>query len=171
MIARVDKKGNIIGKIEKWDAHRKGLLHKGFSIGLIYQDHYIIQHRKHPAFDGIFDITSSSHQLFSNGKLQNIIEASLAALEREWNLTEEDLLSKPKKIGHVYYKVKDPKSTYTEHEVCDMLIAHIHKLPTPNYNFAYGFSLIKREQLLNNNSRIYENLSKWTKVAIEKNLL
>ena len=51
--------------------HTKGILHKALTIALIYKDQFIIQHRKHPAFDGVFDITSSSHQLFVNEKLQS----------------------------------------------------------------------------------------------------
>lgn len=171
IIARVDRKGNIIGKIEKWEAHRKGILHRGLSIALIYKDFYILQHRKHPAFDGVYDLTTSSHQLFINGKLENTIEASLKALKREWDIKDKDLIGKPKNLGFVYYKTKDPKSIYTEHEVCDMLEVKIKKIPNPNFEFAYGYSLVKKEELLNKKSRIFGILSPWTKVAIEENLL
>ena len=170
IIARVDRRGKIIGQIEKWKAHRKGILHRGLSVALVYKDYFVIQHRKHPAFDGVFDITSSSHQLFRNGKLQNTIEASLEALEREWNITKKDLLNKPKNLGYVYYKIKDTNSIYTEYEICDMLIVKAKRIPLPNYDFAYGFSLIKKEEFLNKKGRIFENLAFWTKVAVKKDL-
>lgn len=168
MIARVDKAGNILGKIEKWEAHRNGILHKAFSVVLIYQDLYLIQHRKHPAFDGVFDLTSSSHQLYIDGRLETTLEATYKCLEREWGLSKNGLIGEPKNEGAVYYKAKDIKSEFTEHEVCEMVFVKIKKIPTPNYDFAYGFSLVKKEEFLNKNGRIYENLAPWIKKAIDK---
>ena len=171
IIARVDKKGNIIGKIEKWEAHKKGILHKALTVSLVYKDSYVIQHRKHIAFDGVFDLTVSSHQLFIKNKLQTTIEASLDCLKRELGLTSKDLLTKPKILGAVYYKAKDTKSIFTEHEVCDIVEIKLKRLPSPNFDFAYGFSLVKKEELVNKKSRLYENLAPWVKVAIEEKLI
>jgi len=171
IIAKVDKKGNIIGKIEKWEAHKKGVLHKALTVALIYKDSLIIQHRKHVAFDGVFDITSSSHQLFIDDKLQSTLEAAYDCLKREWNINKSDLKYTPKNLGAVYYKAKDKKSIYIEHEYCEILIAEVKKLPTPNFDFAYGFSLIKREDLKNEKSRIYENLAPWVIATIKQELL
>ncbi|MEK9178494.1 MAG: hypothetical protein AAB801_01805 [Patescibacteria group bacterium] len=171
IIARVDKTGKVLGKVEKWEAHKKGVLHKGLTIALSYKGQFIIQHRKHPAFDGVFDITSSSHQLFVRGKLQTSLEAVYECLKREWDLTKKDFLTTPKNLGSIYYKAKDSKSIYTEHEICDILVARVKKIPTPNYDFAYGFSLLSKEELSNKNSRIYEGLAPWVKKAIEENKL
>lgn len=171
IIARVDKKGNIIGQIEKWEAHKKGILHKALTVALIYKNYYIIQHRKHVAFDGVFDITSSSHQLYINGKLQTTLEATYQCLEREWGITKKDLLYVPKNLGAVYYKAKDKKSIFTEHEVCEILVSKVKKLPTPNFDFAYGISLVKKEELLNKKSRVYENLAPWVIETINQKML
>ena len=81
-IAKVDRKGNIIGQIEKWEAHRKGILHKAFTIAVFYKGDILLQHRKHPAFDGVFDATISSHQLIKDGKLEDTIKASEKTLKR-----------------------------------------------------------------------------------------
>ena len=59
-IAKIDRDGNIIGGIEKWEAHKKGALHKGFSVILKYKNYYFLQHRKHPLFDGMYDLTIST---------------------------------------------------------------------------------------------------------------
>lgn len=171
IIATVDRKGNIIGKIEKWEAHRKGILHRGITVAIFFEDYFIMQHRKHPAFDGVFDITSSSHQLFINGQLQSAIDATYDTLEREWNISRNDLISKPENLGFVYYKAKDPKSEFTEHEIDDVLTVRVKKIPTPNFDFAYGFSLVKRDEILNKKSRIYNNLAPWVKIMIKDNLL
>lgn len=170
MIAKVYKNGNILGQVEKWNAHRKGILHKGFTVAVFFKDYIIIQHRRHLAFDGTFDVTISSHQLFVNGKLQDAIEAGYVALERELNITKKDLISKPENLGFVYYKAKDPKSEFTEHEIDDILIVKVKKIPTPNLDFAYGISLVKRENL-NKKSRTYNNLAPWVKVMIKNNML
>lgn len=170
-IAKVDKNNNVIGQIERWQAHKKGILHRGFTIALIYKNYYVIQHRKHPVFDGAFDITSSSHQLYINGKLQTTLEATYQCLEREWGITKKDLLYVPKNLGAVYYKAKDKKSIYTEHEVCEILVSRVKKLPTPNFDFAYGISLVKKEELLNKKSRVYENLAPWVIETINQKML
>lgn len=172
IIARVDRKGNVIGKVEKWEAHRKGILHLGFTAILIYNGYYVIQHRKHPAFDGVFDLTFSSHQLFIQNNLQTTLEAVLEALKREYHIVDrKDLVSKPKNLGSLYYKAKDPKSEFTEHEIDEILVIKIKHLPSPNLDFAYGYSLVKRSELKNKKGRIYQNLAPWAREIIAQKFI
>ena len=170
-IEKVDRNGKHLGFIEKWDAHKKGILHRGFGIILLYKNNVLLQHRKHLAFDAVLDLSSASHQLQVNGKFENLTEAVINSLKREWNLERKDLLGEVKNLGYVYYKSKDPKSIYTEHEYCDVLIVKIKKLPEPNFEFAYGYSLVTKTQLYNKNSRIYENLSPWGKKIVDKKMV
>ncbi|MBI5613879.1 hypothetical protein HY947_03055 [Candidatus Gottesmanbacteria bacterium] len=167
MIARVDRDGHVLGKIEKWEAHRKGILHQGFTVALVFDNTYIVQHRKHPAFDGVFDITTSSHQLFVDGVLQTTIDAVYDTLKREWNLEPKDLEGVPKEDGAIYYKAPDPESEFTEHEYCYIFSASVKKLPIPNFDFAYGYSLLTKEEFARKNPRIYKNFSPWVKKMIE----
>ncbi len=169
IIATVEENGNVTGQIERWEAHEKGVLHHGFSIALLYKGRYILQHRRHPAFDGTYDLTTSSHQILVNGKFEDLEDSAVKAVEREW--VNIKLIDKPKKLGVVYYKTKDPKSIYTEHEVCDMLAVEVKEIPMPNFDFAYGFSLVTKKELANKNSRIYENLAPWAKLALEEKKL
>jgi isopentenyl-diphosphate delta-isomerase len=171
IIAKVDRKGNIIGRIDKWEAHRLGVLHRGFTVAVFFKDYLILQHRRHPAFDATFDATISSHQLFINERLQEKTDAIYNALNRELNIEKSDLISKPENLGFVYYKAKDPKSEFTEHEIDDVLIVRVKKIPTPNLDYAYGLSFVKRNGVLNTKSRIYNNLAPWVKVMISKNML
>lgn len=168
IIARVDENEKIIGEIEKWEAHRKGVLHKALTIALIYKGQFVIQKRKHPAFDGALDVTSSSHQLFINGKLQNTEEATYDCLKREWNL-DRNQISNLKNLGSIYYKAKDSKSIYTEHEMCEILTAEVKSKPKPNLDFAYGFLLVSKQELEDNDSEIYSKLAPWVKKMIEEN--
>lgn len=171
MIATCDKKGNITGEIERWEAHKKGILHRAFTLALIYKGSYLVQHRKHPVFDGVFDVTSSSHQLMKNGKLEDTLEAAENNLFREWKIKKTDVVGKMKIRGAIYYKAKDPNSIYTEHEYCDIVEVNVKKIPEPNYEVAYGVSVLERKDLLNKRSRIYSSLAPWVKVALAKKLL
>lgn len=170
IIGRVNRDGEIIGQIEKWEAHKKGVLHKALTITLIYNGKFVVQHRKHPAFNGVFDITSSSHQLILNGKIQTTEEATYECLKREWGLNKKDL-GKLRNLGSIYYKAKDPKSIYSEHEICEILVAELKSEPKPNYDFAYGLSLLSKQELSNKKLRIYENLAPWVKKMIEEGKL
>lgn len=170
-IARVDKNGNVLGKIEKWQAHKKGILHWGYAAVLVYKNYFIIQHRKHPAFDGVLDLSFASHQIFKRGKVDETVSAFYEDLKREWGLTKNDLNGSIKKLGYVYYKSKDSKSIYTEHEYCDVLIVKVNKLPQPNLEYAYGYSLVTKDELYNKKSRIYENLSPWGKKIVDQKMV
>jgi len=146
-LAEVDKNDNVIGTIERWQAHKGAILHRGFTAILTYQDNIILQHRRHLAFDGYFDLTFSSHQIYKNNKLQSDLEAIYEALKREWNIDKTVLMNEPKFLGKFYYKAKDPQSIYTEHEIDYIYKAELKNLPNPNPDFAYGFELIKNFKL------------------------
>jgi isopentenyl-diphosphate delta-isomerase len=166
-IAAVDKNGNILGSIEKWEAHKKGILHKAFSVTLQYKDTYILQHRKHPVFDGVFDLSCSSHQLMKGGKLESDTDAVLKTLKREWKIDKTNITGKIQNIGVTYYKSKDENSKYIEHELCDQFLIKIKKLPQIHTDYAYGYSLVTEKELKNKRSRIWKNLAPWSKKAVE----
>ena len=171
MIATCDKKGNVTGEIEKWEAHMKGILHRAFTVAIIHDGKILLQHRKHPAFGGVLDATISSHQLMVNGKLDDTIESTLKTLEREWNITKKDLVNPIRNDGHVYYKAYDKFSDFIEHEVCDILVAEIKTLKEPNFEFAYGYSLVTKKELHDTSTLLYQTLAPWVKVMIKKGLL
>jgi isopentenyl-diphosphate delta-isomerase len=167
LIAKVDEKGNVLGEIEKWEAHKNGILHKAITVTIFFNNKLIIQHRRHPAFDKTYDVTSSSHQLFIKGKLQTSEDTAKDCLKREWNLNE-DQYSNLKNLGSIYYKAKDPNSEFTEHEICDVLTVEVNSKPEPNLDFSYDALLVSLEELKNKDSRIFKNLAPWVKVMIEE---
>lgn len=171
MIARVDRKGNILGQIERWEAHKKGILHKGFTLAILYNGSFLLQHRKHPLFDGVFDLTSSSHQDYSNGELEDTVQAAKKCLSREWKLKPSDISGHFKFKGTIYYKAADPKSKFTEHEICDLVEVRLKRIPEPNYEVAYGYSLVTKKELLDKKSRIYPLLAPWVKKMIQDKLI
>ncbi len=165
-VAKVDNNDHILGKIERWEVHQKAILHRGFTMILMYKKQYLLQHRKHPAFDGYYDLTFSSHQIYKNSKLQDDWSAIYDSLKREWNLDKKDLLAQPKYLGNIYYKAKDPKSIYTEHEIDHIYKAEIKSLPSPNLEFCYGFSLVKKDGIIS-----HKSLAPWVKVMVKSEVL
>ncbi len=170
-LAKVDKNDKIIDSVERWHAHKKGILHRGFTLILEYKNQYLLQHRKHPAFDGFYDLTFSSHQIMVKNKLQPDLEAINVTLEREWDLKEKDLFSAPVKKGQIYYQAKDPNSEFTEHEIDYVYIAKLKKLPQLNSDFAYNFELVKKKDILNTYYLILNtDLCPWVEKIIENYL-
>lgn len=163
-VAVVDKDDNILDRAEKWKAHEEGILHRAFTIGLKFEDLWIIQHRKHPVFDNVLDVSCSSHPVFtsedSDENIDDITPFITDTLDREWDITgvsENDIKHK----GSFYYKAQDPLSKYIEHEVCHFYEVQIDVTPKLVQDYAYGMSLIPQEKLLNKKSTFHKALAPW----------
>ena len=166
-IPKVTESGEIIGKVERWEAHEKRILHKAFSVALFYQNNIILQIRKHPVFDTVIDVTASSHPEMIDGEMEDEKGAVIRCLAREWNISiEKDLF---KDIGSIYYKADDPKSEYKEHEYCTFYRTNIDKMPFPDHDVAYGYTLVSLE-FLRKNAQDF-NLAPWVVEAVSKQLL
>jgi len=171
-LPQVNPEDKFLGQVERWSAHKKGICHRGFTTVLVYQHQVILQHRKHPAFDNSYDLSFSSHPVFINGKLQSMEESIIKTLKREWNLTKKDLKTDLKYLGKFYYKAKDPKSIYIEHEVDYLYLVELKKLPLVNKNFAYDFKLMEVTKILNTKYSILNtNFCPWVIKILEKNLI
>lgn len=170
-IAQIDKQDKVIVQIERWQAHKTGILHRGFTLTIYYKDQIVLQHRKHPVFDNVIDMTISSHQLINHGKVQDDLEAIYNTLEREWNIKEKDLLELPTNKGNIYYRAKDPNSDYTEHEVCHVYSCKVDHLVLPNFEFAYGFLLKSAEEIKNTKNMLYPLFAPWAKQMIQEGLI
>lgn len=170
VIQAVNRKGQVLGEIEKWEAHKKGILHKAFTITLVYKKQIILQHRKHLAFNGFFDATSSSHPLIKKGLVEDLKTSVYKALQREWNLKRKDLSNLYYK-GDIYYKAVDKKNNFIEHELCAIFTCKVSKIPLFNPDFAYGFSLLSRNELYDGSSLINSLLAPWVKVMLSQKLI
>lgn len=163
----VDKKDNITGKVERWEAHKKGLLHRGFTVILFYNDNMLLQQRRHPVFDGVLDMSFSSHQKYEDGHSKGDLGSIYEGLKREWSIEKKDLTEKPRFLGKIYYKARDPKSDCYEHEIDYIYSVELKKLPKPNLNFAYSYKLIKKRGLSSILYPPYSNLiAPWIKKII-----
>jgi isopentenyldiphosphate isomerase len=156
--------------MDRWEAHKKGLLHRAFTLTILFENHILLQHRKHPVFDFTFDTTISSHPYFEGDKLMSIEQALLSTLEREWNITQNELKTVPAFCGSFMYREKDPESEYIEHEICHVYTCEVSKLLLPNKATAYGFTVLKREQI-KNKKHFSPLLAPWVNEMIKHDLL
>lgn len=176
-LAVVDRKDNIIGKMEKWEAHKKGILHRGYTAILEFENKIILQHRKHPVFDDVYDLSFSSHQFYQGEKLQTDEEAIYEGLKREWNIQEFEISLPAGKAGNlkfltkVYYKSKDTNSEYSEHEIDYIYLVHLNKSPVANPDFAYGQIAVDKKNLVSEIRKLQLNLAPWVEKILEKKLI
>lgn len=168
-LAQIDKEDNLVGKVERWQAHEKALLHRGFTVILTFNNQIILQHRRHPAFDHFFDLSFSSHPVFINDKFQSMEEAIFNTLNREWNLFKNDLSAGPIFLDKFYYFAKDPQSIYTEHEIDYIYAAKLNRLPNINPDFAYDIQTVNIPDI---KSQIVEfRLAPWVKKILENKII
>lgn len=169
-LAVVDREDNVMGKAEKWEAHKNGILHRGYTAILEFEKKIILQHRKHPVFNKVYDLSFSSHQFYKNGKLQTDEEAIYEGLKREWNTPEFEIRNL-KFLNTVYYKEKDKNSEYSEHEIDYVYLVHLNKSPVANPDFAYGQKIIQKKNLATEIKKLQLNLAPWVEKILEKRLI
>lgn len=171
-LPQVNEQDEIVGKVERWEAHKKSILHRGFTVALKYETAFICQLRKHPVFNGFLDLTASSHQIYIDEVLQPVEQAIKHCLQREWhwqNNNQIDQLS-IQFVGQSVYRATH--HDYTEHEVCHLYIATVQEIPQVNFDYAYGLALLSKEDLYNNlEEPLLANLAPWDKALIKDKLL
>jgi len=145
LIPQVDENGRIVGRIERWRAHRQGIRHRGFTIILFFGNKVVCQHRKHPVFDDCLDFTASSHPIYQGQSLQTDEAAIIATLKREWGIKKEDLTTPIKLEKKIFYQNFDGR--YTENEHCFFYSAKINKKPAFKTEFAYGRQMLTLDQI------------------------
>lgn len=169
-IAKVDMNDTVLGPVEKWHAHKEGILHRAFTVAIFYNNQVLIQHRKHPAFDGYFDVTLSSHQIYENDELQDDTTAIYDCLKRELNL-DPDLVTEPVKKGKVWYEAHDPHEPFKEQEMDYLYICNAYKMPEPNFDFAYGYLLVPLDDIKSGRNHVSKALAPWVTEFFKQGLL
>jgi isopentenyldiphosphate isomerase len=188
-IAEVDRNDTVIGLVERWRAHTENILHRAFSVVITYQNNVFLQHRKHPLFDGWFDLTIASHQIYENGQLEDDQTAVKKTLRREWNIEEKDLATQPKYLGKIYYHAEDTNgnaSGYLDHATASRLAKegkHFHEqefdwfyhvevknIVQPNYDYCYGWSLVPLKDIISGRNHLSKILAPWVQKALAEKI-
>ncbi len=170
-ITQVDENDQVIGPVERWKAHRENILHRAISVVLTYEDKVFVQHRKHPLFDGYFDITIASHQFFENGKTQEDLVSVYANILREWKLEEKDIVRAPEFMGKIYYMSPDWDTEFHEQEFDYFYKVELKRFTPPVMDYCYGFSLLPLHEIKSGKHGIIPHVTPWTKKAIEDGVL
>lgn len=157
----VDQNDKEIGTMEKLEAHKKGLLHRAFSVCIFNsRGETLLQkraaHKYHSG--GLWTNTCCSHPRPG--------EETLGAAERR--LKEEMGLSCPlKEVGKLTYKTSFPNGL-TEHEYDYIFVGLCDDDPTLNRDEADDFKWISQKDLRDDIERNPDSYTYWfKKLALE----
>ncbi len=170
-LLEVDKNDKVIGKEGENVVHSKGKLHRGFVIALMYQNLYIIQHRKNNIFNGYLDFTCSSHPTQKDNNEEGMQKAIAKTLNKQWGITTGNLFYTPKLKGKIYYKALDKESKMIEHEISYFFVSGIKEPPKLNLTYSYGYSFIEKEDLYNTSFASQRIFAPWVKEILKEKLL
>jgi isopentenyl-diphosphate delta-isomerase len=159
----VDSNDNAIGKMEKIEAHEKGLLHRAFSV-FIFNDNneLLLQQRALSKYHtpGLWTNTCCSHQ--------KVGETNIEAGQRR--LMEEMGFSVPLK-EKMAFTYKAPFSNgLTEHEYDHILVGHYNDEPQPNPEEVESWKWQKIEDIVEDISHNPEKYTAWFKIIFDKYL-
>jgi isopentenyl-diphosphate delta-isomerase len=156
----VNAKDQPIGQMEKMEAHRKGLLHRAFSV-LIFNssDQVLLQKRASSKYHsgGLWTNTCCSHPRPG----ETVLIAANRRLMEEMGMTA-DLTER----FHFIYKT-NLDNDLVEHELDHVLVGQSDDLPKLNPEEAEDFKYIDLETLKEELKSSPENYTVWFKIIME----
>ncbi|MBS3739550.1 isopentenyl-diphosphate Delta-isomerase [Mesohalobacter halotolerans] len=159
----VDENDNPIGKMEKIEAHEKGLLHRAFSVFVFNdKDELLLQQRALTKYHtpGLWTNTCCSHQ--KEG--ESHVEAGKRRLQEEMGF------SVPlREVMSFIYKAPFANGL-TEHEFDHILIGYYNHDPKPNPDEVADFKWRTLNQIKANMAKYPEQYTAWFKIIFEKYL-
>lgn len=157
----VDKNDTQIGLMSKLDAHKKGILHRAFSVFVLNNNNEImLQKRAYNKYHsgGLWTNTCCSHQREG----ENSIEAGKRRLLEEMGFETE-----LKIITSFIYKVEF-ENGLTEHELDYLLIGRYLKSPVINKQEVADWKWMKVELIADDIKLNPNNYTSWFKIIFDK---
>lgn len=157
----VDKNDTQIGLMSKLDAHKKGILHRAFSVFVLNNNNEImLQKRAYNKYHsgGLWTNTCCSHQREG----ENSIEAGKRRLLEEMGFETE-----LKIITSFIYKVEF-ENGLTEHELDYLLIGKYLKSPVINKLEVADWKWMKVELIADDIKLNPNNYTSWFKIIFDK---
>ena len=157
----VDKNDNQIGLMPKLDAHKKGILHRAFSVFVLNNNNEImLQKRAYNKYHsgGLWTNTCCSHQREG----ENSIEAGKRRLLEEMGFETE-----LKIITSFIYKVEF-ENGLTEHELDYLLIGKFLKTPVINKQEVADWKWMKIDLIADDIKLNPNNYTSWFKIIFDK---
>lgn len=136
----VDDLDNVIGQMEKMEAHQKGLLHRAFSVFVFNSNNELLLQRR--AFgkyhsEGLWTNTCCSHPL--PGEVNH--SAANRRLKEEMGMT----CTLVESFSFIYYAELD--NNLIEHELDHVLIGRSDEKPTLNKDEAIDFKWLSLDEI------------------------
>lgn len=157
----VDKNDTQIGLMSKLDAHKKGILHRAFSVFVLNNNNEImLQKRAYNKYHsgGLWTNTCCSHQREG----ENSIEAGKRRLLEEMGFETE-----LKILTSFIYKVEF-ENGLTEHELDYLLIGKYLKSPVINKQEVADWKWMKVELIADDIKLNPNNYTSWFKIIFDK---
>jgi len=160
-VVLVDENDREIDRMEKLEAHEKGLLHRAFSVIIFNANNELLLQRR--AFgkyhsEGLWTNTCCSHP-FPN---ESVLEAANRRLKEEMGMVT-DLEEK----FHFIYKAELDKGL-TEYELDHVLIGHSDETQQLNLQEASAFKWLSLEAIREEMQKQTNTYTEWFKILINE---
>ena len=162
-VVLVDSQDNELGKMEKLEAHEKGLLHRAFSIFLFdSKGEMLIQQRALSKYHspGLWTNACCSHPAPN----ESIIQAGNRRLKEELGLSTE-------LVDAFNFEYRETfENNLTEHELDHVLVGYSEENPILNQEEAKDYRWITWTNLLEEIDLNPENFTIWFKIILTKHI-
>ncbi len=169
MLILVDDDGKKTGHARRDECHKgKGLRHLAFVVLLTSQKEFLIQKRKHELFDGLWDVSCTSHPMVVErdvafGRIyedETLEEAAEKCMQRELGIT-----SSLRKIGHFNYFADHGENCENEH--CIIFVGKLAEDPKPNLDEIYELRWISLAELAEEIESDPDKFTPWLKHSVD----
>lgn len=160
-IIKVDENDNELGKIEKMQAHKDGVLHRAFSVFIFNSNgQLILQKRADSKYHsgGLWTNTCCSHPEFGES-LENAVKRRL----RE----EMGLECKTEKEFNFIYRA-ELDNDLIEHELDHVFFGKTDEQPMINHHEASEWKYVEMDELRNEISEFPERFTVWLQICFER---
>ena len=158
----VDENDNELGVMEKMEAHRKGVLHRAFSVCLFNdKGEILLQQRAKDKYHsaGLWSNTCCSHPRPE----EDILEAASRRLIEEMGVT----VNSPLSLAYTFIYKTQLDNSMIEHELDYVIVGEFSGDPVPNSSEICSWKYVNMEQLkldIKNNTDLY---TYWFKMIVE----
>ena len=157
----VDEQDNLLGLMDKIEAHEKALLHRAFSVFILNdKGEIMLQHRALDKYHspGLWTNTCCSHQQQGESN----IEAATRRLQEEMGFTAE-----LKEIISFIYKAPFDNGL-TEHEYDHVLVGHYNGKPQINPNEVADWKWMPVDAIRHDIQNRPEIYTEWFKIIFDR---
>lgn len=163
----VDENDNLLDKYAKKERCHAGLglKHRAFSV-LMYNEkgEVLLQKRKHRLWDGLLDLSATSHVLHLNGYDETYEAAIKRALIGELGITSPSGIFK---VGGFSY-FERYKRNFCENEYCAVFLAKFTGKPQINKKVVYSIKWQKVNSFLRDVKKNPEKFTPWAILAAQQ---